>query len=182
MKLDKVRQALAEQKNKETLPSGDELANLYATSKTLGTLIDRIGKPHVSPEELKDAVDSLKGGIKTLSSDLRDVLDSLKAEVTQRPTSFDPVLKAVQLLERGVTSMTQAISSIRIPEPPPLPPQKDVDLTPVLTSQDNIVALIAGLQREEREEEDEEHEPRSWTFDVKRNNSGLIRKVEVNEA
>ena len=159
----------------------------YAASKTLDQMMEKMTAPNVSPEDFQAAIGELKNAFKAI---FKEIL-SVRSSVDARPDSFDPVLKAINELKDSVDAMTQAVMGIRIPETkipefPKIPEPKDVDLSPVLMESNAIKDILVDIQNRASEVRESEpvvvkHEPRSWVFDVKRNQSGLIRSVEVNE-
>jgi len=161
-------------------PDASDLVN-YAASKTLDQMLNKLTEPNVTPKEFNDAMGAMKNAFKAVFKEVQTLRGVVDAQ------TMDPVLSAIKSLEGSVNKMTDAVMGIRIPETkvpafPEIPQPKEVDLRPILASQDNIVSLIAAMgSREVEHEEREEREPRNWVFDVQRNQSGLIRKVEVNE-
>lgn len=150
----------------------------FASMKTMEQWMEKLNQPQLSVEDVRSIAEALGQAV---SAELQSLKEEVQGEIGKRPTSFDPVIQSIASLERNIDRLVQAIGSIRLPDPPKveIPPAKDVDLAPVLASNESIKAMIADLVSMEREDEPEPK--REWSFDVKRNNSGLIRSVEVRE-
>jgi hypothetical protein len=156
-----------------------------AAAKVMEQWLEKIMQPNVTPEELHEGFKALGGGMKALARQLKELQQAVIDEVAQRPTSFDPVVEQINQLRQDVDRMVKAISAIELPKMPEIPAFPDipsVDLEPIRQMIEGLAAMIAELKREEAQEVIEvEEKPREWTFDVKRNQSGYIRSVDVIE-
>lgn len=97
------------------------------------------------------------------------------------PKDFD--YSGFDKLGEKIESFIQAVNGIKIPEVPPFPEIPEMDMSPLMYWAEKISAQLDAMQQEEVKEEVEEvkEAPREWTFNVKRNQAGFIRTVEVVE-
>jgi len=153
----------------------------FGANKTLETMYEKMMAPNVTPEEFQESFKAVGGGLKALSKQIRLLQEALIGEVSQRPTSFDPVLQAVATLEASVKSMVQAISAIKLPSMPDIPKPADLDLSSVLSELESLRMTIAAMPAPvvEVEHEEREETPRNWIFNVNRGQGGYIRSVDV---
>lgn len=178
--LEQAMRLLGSLKKEPAQLNASDMVN-YAASKTLDQMFARLQEPHVSLEEFKSAM----RGIATM---MAKEFEKMAAQVGSIDTESGTkqVLAAINSLTQSLDRMTNAVSAIKIPTPNVrIPEQKPPDLTPVLASNQNIAAMLQSMMAQERGEElpkeTPKATPRSWTFDVKRNQSGLIRSVNVVE-
>jgi len=127
-----------------------------------------------SSEEIKEGFIALAAG-----------LVEVEQQVAQYGQHFQGLFDAVQSVATrfdgvtvDMTRLVQAIRGIKMPEFK-VPPAKDVDLSPIKSSIDDLRVMVAMMERDEPEPE--EKKPEEWVFEVKRNQAGLIRTVEVRE-
>ena len=176
LKLDNLVRILNERKN-PAISNGrqafaDEFAREYASAKAMTSVFERLGQPHVTPEELNAGIERLASGLVGLAK---------KVEASKADNG--PVLQAIKALETGVNRLASAVSAIRLPEVsiPELPAHPPVDMTPVLDALDGIYRVLAQMQAEEAEDEAEPEKPKEWVFEVKRNQAGFVRTIEARQ-
>ncbi len=175
LKLDNLVRVLSERKTpRSSADLGADLLN-YAKNKTMEDMLNRLGQPHVTPEELNAGLERLANGLVSLAKKI----DGTKTDVA-------PVLQAIKALEAGVNRLASAVSGIKLPDVniPEFPAPQTVDLSPVLSALDGIYRVLAEMQADEAEDEAEPEEPekpKEWVFEVKRNQAGFIRTIEARE-
>lgn len=123
-------------------------------------------------EEIREGFVALAAGLVEIESQISQYDQSLRGlagSVDSMSGRFDGVTV-------DMTRLVEAIRGIKIPEVK-VPPQKDVDLSPIKASIDDLRIMVAMMEKEPPEET----KPEEWVFDIKRNQSGLIKSVEVRE-
>lgn len=180
-RLDDVQRALA-QRNKT--PDASEILN-FATNKTLESMMERFNAPLLDPERFEEVSKALGSGMKALNKQLKSMESALAGALGEQ------VIGAVTQLESSVQQMISAINAIEIPKTviPPFPeyPQpKEVDLAPLHKELVGIYDAMGSMNFPVERVEMERAEmlnptPREWQFNVKRNQAGFIRTVEVKE-
>ncbi len=160
----------------------EEIAKEYARAKATAGIIDRLGQPHVTPDEFNAGLDKVSKGLLGLAKKIEESKTDLAPVISSVQSDIAPILDAFKALEAGVGRMVNAVMSIQIPsvEIPPFPEPQRVDLSPVLDALDGIYRVLAEMQAEEAEDEAEE-KPKEWVFEVKRNQAGFIRTVEARQ-
>jgi hypothetical protein len=150
-------------------PEGEPTGNAF-----LDRMMTVMDTEQFSSEEIKEGFIALAAG-----------LVEVEQQVAQYGQHFQGLVDAVQSVATrfdgvtvDMTRLVQAIRGIKMPEFK-VPPAKDVDLSPIKSSIDDLRIMVAMMEKEAPEPQ--EKQPEEWVFDIKRNQSGLIKSVEVRE-
>ncbi len=143
-------------------------------SAFLDRMISTMGTEAFSAEEIREGFIALAAGMVELDERISQIVQGLD----KIPSTMELGSK-LDSMASGFDRMIQAMRGIKMPEVK-IPPQRDVDLRPIKSAIDDLRIMIAMQAREEKEEEPEKPKE-EWVFDVKRNQSGLIKSVEVKE-
>jgi hypothetical protein len=184
-KLERLLDELTGKSDKDS----DTLKALANVSATTG-LLERV---KVLENALEAVVQELsnKGGFSPFEDALEKRLNGVESLIEEngfRPTDLSEVQSSISSssgvlmdriddLNKTMRSFTRAVESIELPAVN-IPEYEPPDLTPLYSQIQGVAERVDGLNFEVPEME---FPKREWTFDVKRNQSGFIRSVEVTE-
>ena len=174
--LEHVVRAIKDKKNPPPPPK----AQFAASENTLDYLFHKLATPHITPEEL----DQVAAGINATLGEAIDRLTEITGALKGKPDSLDPVLSAIAQVQKSVTTLANAIMSLKLPDVhvPPFPEIPKVDLSPIMSALDDMRIMILMKQdAKEPVKEEPEERAREWVFDVNRNQAGYIRSINVKE-
>lgn len=174
-RLDALVQSLNERSRKASAPAAfieeaTEPKEIETDSPYLKEMMSLMSVEIIGPEEVKDGFISVAAGLVEIDKEVSQLAQSV-ANLGNVPAKIDQ-------LRDGLNKLVQAIRGIKIPETI-IPEAKDVDLTPLKSSVDDLRIMVAMLNKDEPETVKAPPTPENWKFKVNRNNSGLIRDVEV---
>lgn len=146
-------------------------------SDYINKMIERVDRPDLRPEHVRDGFIALASGVVELESHMAEIT----AALGNKPESFDPVTQHVTdmvgALQKSMDSLVKTLQAIKLPEIK-LPEQKETDLSSVHDTLGEIKTLIASTGRVV-ETKEPIPVPKEWTFEIKRGPSGYAKSIEA---
>jgi hypothetical protein len=141
-------------------------------------MIEIVDKPSLQARDIRDGFVALASGVVELDQQISE----LSAAVGRKPESFDEVKSEIAGLRASIKQMVQAIQAIKLPDvhiPEPKAPKEPepVDLAPLASELAEIKRIVSSPNV--IESPTETAKTKTWTFDIKRNQSGYIKSVEA---